>query len=601
MKRFFFLPITLVATSISMIITSCGDSPEKNYEKAQEYLFVKEDLEMGKKYLEKAAKGGHKKAQKQLDFLNLSNDDNKSKEEDNQSQNIKKEEKTNANNSISKEQSIVSADEQLKDLRRKEVTLKNRVDNILAAKYNQKHTFGEHTMAMRRAMSSISSLFQQSLSSTDEKTKARIVAQIQQQCTIAEQNAEWIETNAPLRQAVVEFETNALKEPLSIFSFAELKIKRGSISKELNDLKEFENQIDSLLEATDFKEAQLICQKITSNITKTYVAIGEAAIEQSDNYTHKICVSVLSKIAPEQSVILEKKSSDQISKIKQQIEKLISEKDWANAEKALTELRKFKAETEEYQQKIFYGSLLSSIAFNEKNLLAFSLGNETIYMVPVQAGSFTMIDSLDTNDINRTHDVSIKQNYYIGITEITQKQWETVMGQKGNGGNRPKTNVSWNDTQEFCKVLNKLTEGKRPDGYVFSLPTDAQWEYAARGGTMSKGYKYTGSDNLTDVAWFSDNSNLEIHTVGTKKPNELGLFDILGNVGEWCLDGYRENYRYPSNGDKAVLLENFEKVIRGGKYNTNGGRCNLSCRDSGPNYVRDSDNGFRLALVREQE
>lgn len=212
--------------------------------------------------------------------------------------------------------SNINPDEQLKELRKTEVVLKNRAEKIIAARYDQKHTFGEHIQAMRRAVNSIGTLFQQSLSSTDEKSKARIVAQIQQQCTIAEQNAEWIETNAPLRQAVVEFETIALKEPLSIFSFAELKIKRGSISKELNDLKGFENQIDSLLEATDFKEAQLTCQKLTTNITKAYVAIGEAAIEQSDKFTHKICVSVLSKIAPEQSATLEKKMSDKVPETK---------------------------------------------------------------------------------------------------------------------------------------------------------------------------------------------------------------------------------------------------------------------------------------------
>ena len=603
----FSLAVIAAATCISMFLTGCGDSPEKNYEKAHEYLYVKEDLETGMKYLEKAAKGGHQKAQKELEGLKMLQ---KIHDEANNSNNKKNEsniqpQKTEEKNGQVK--SNISVDDQLKDLRKTEVTLKNRAEKIIAAKYDSKHTFGEHTQAMRKAMNTISSLFQQSLSATDEKTKTKIVAQIQQQCVIAEQNAKWIEENAPLRQAILDFENDFIKGPLSVFLNADYSLRKEKTWQErgstiINNIKNEGIQIDNLLDATEFKEAKTACQKSIPHLSESYTEIGEIAVEYSDSFVYKICLSVLSKLDPKQSEALEKKSSNRTDSLKKEIEKQIEERDWSNAEKTMAELIKQKEEIESYQQRIFYGALLSSISFNEKSLLTISVKDEKIIMASVQPGSFTMIDSFDTAyDIKlRSHTVKVNQKYYIGITEVTQGLRDAVTGSKSSKKNTPVSGISWNDAQEFCKTLNKLTEGTRPEGYVFSLPTDAQWEFAARGGTMSKGYKYSGSDTLEEIAWFSANSNLITHQVGTKAPNELGLFDMLGNVGEWCMDDYMESFRNHTEGDKPATGGS-EKVIRGGSCRTANGSCNLSNRSKAFSYRGEPDVGFRLALVRAQE
>ena len=176
-----------------------------------------------------------------------------------------------------------------------------------------------------------------------------------------------------------------------------------------------------------------------------------------------------------------------------------------------------------------------------------------------------------------------EKNYYIAKYEVTQAQWRAVMGNnpaKYKGADRPVEQVSWNDAMEFCKKLNDM--GLAPAGYQFSLPTDAQWEYAARGGNKSKGYEYSGSNDIKEVAWYDDNSDAT-HDVGTKKPNELGLYDMSGNVWEWCLDA-RGSHR----------------VLRGGGWSNYADRCRVAFRhDLNPDY-RSYVFGFRLALVPVQ-
>ena len=357
MKKTLSLAFIAAATCISISLTACGDSPEKNYEKAQEYIFEKKDWETGKKYLEKAAKGGHKKAQEQLiAFQDLSDEVNRAKkmgmEENSQPKNTEEKKELVKSN--------VSVDDQLKDLRKVEVALKNRAEKIIAAQYDSKHTFGEHTQAMRKAMNTISSLFQQSLSTTDEKTKAKIVAHIQQQCVIAEQNAKWIEDNAPLRQAIVTFENDFIKRPLSVFLYAELRLLKDKSAREkfsaiVKDINNTGVQIDNLLETTDFNEAKVACQKSIPNISESYAKIGVIALECSDIYVYNICQSVLTKLNQEQSAKLEQVLSDRITKLKQQIEQQIEKKDWSNAEKTMTDLSSMKVDTMSYQQKIAQG------------------------------------------------------------------------------------------------------------------------------------------------------------------------------------------------------------------------------------------------------
>ena len=166
----------------------------------------------------------------------------------------------------------------------------------------------------------------------------------------------------------------------------------------------------------------------------------------------------------------------------------------------------------------------------------------TFRMKLVQAGTFQMGSISNLDNEQPVHQVTLTKDYYMGETEVTQALWYAVMGQKptsdgsqwtstyGLGDSNPAYYVSWNDCQAFITKLNALT------GATFRLPTEAEWEFAAKGGNKRQGYNYAGSDAIDDVAWYSDNSSNMTHEVATKAPNELGLYDMSGNVWEWCQD-----------------------------------------------------------------
>jgi len=163
-------------------------------------------------------------------------------------------------------------------------------------------------------------------------------------------------------------------------------------------------------------------------------------------------------------------------------------------------------------------------------------------MVFVEGGTFMMgSDDSDAYDYEKPEHNVILSGYHIGKYEVTQELWEAVMGSNPSyfkGSRKPVEEVSWEDCQVFIRKLNNLT------GKNFKLPTEAQWEYAARGGKKSRGYKYSGSNTIGKVAWYKGNSGSKTHDVGTKSPNELGLYDMTGNVSEWCSeDGYGSSLR----------------------------------------------------------
>jgi len=220
-------------------------------------------------------------------------------------------------------------------------------------------------------------------------------------------------------------------------------------------------------------------------------------------------------------------------------------------------------------------------------------------LVFVQGGTFYMgcTDEQD-NDcwVNERpdHQVTVS-DFYIGKYEVTQAQWKAVMGRNPSyfkGNNLPVENVSWNEVQEFIQKLNAKT------GKQYRLPTEAEWEFAARGGIESKGYKYSGSNMIGDVVWYSSNSSSKTHDAGKKQANELGLYDMSGNVWEWCSDWYNEDYYKTSptanpTGPNTVS----SRVLRGGSWISHAQRCRVSLRDFYTPGNRIDYIGFRLALI----
>ena len=162
----------------------------------------------------------------------------------------------------------------------------------------------------------------------------------------------------------------------------------------------------------------------------------------------------------------------------------------------------------------------------------------------------------------------------------------------GEGANYPMYYVSWEECQTFVQKLKQLT------GKPFRLPTEAEWEYAARGGNKSRGYKYAGSNTIGDIGWYGDNSGSRTHQVKTKRANELGLYDMSGNVLEWCNDGWDGTSGYSSSaqtnpqGDSRAP----NRVDRGGSFYDGAWSCRASYRNGGTPGCRSSDHGLRLAL-----
>ena len=189
------------------------------------------------------------------------------------------------------------------------------------------------------------------------------------------------------------------------------------------------------------------------------------------------------------------------------------------------------------------------------------------------------------------HSVTLS-GYYIGKTEVTQALWEAVMGSNPSefiGDNLPVEMVSWDDCQEFIRKLNSMT------GQNFRLPTEAEWEFACRGGNNSRGYKYSGSNYIDDVAWYAGNSGIETQPVAAKSPNELGIYDMSGSVLEWCNDWYG-GYRCGAQTNPKGPYDGSFRVGRGGSWNYGARRCRSSFRGYDYPTLRFNGLGLRLAL-----
>ena len=228
--------------------------------------------------------------------------------------------------------------------------------------------------------------------------------------------------------------------------------------------------------------------------------------------------------------------------------------------------------------------------------LTYTVNGVSFTMVSVAGGTFQMgatsgHENYAYDDEYPVHNVTLS-DYYIGETEVTQELWVAVMGSNPSyfTGNMqyPVEYVSWNECQEFISKLNALT------GENFKLPTEAQWEYAARGGNKASGYLYSGSNNIGDVAWYNNNSNDKTHAVKTKAPNELGIYDMSGNVYEWCSDWYG-NYSSSSVTDPVGPSSGSYRVLRGGSWYDYAEICRVAFRFYSSPVSRLNFIGLRLA------
>ena len=260
---------------------------------------------------------------------------------------------------------------------------------------------------------------------------------------------------------------------------------------------------------------------------------------------------------------------------------------------------------------------------NDSEKQTFTVNGVSFTMVKVEGGTFTMGATSEqgsdaSDDEKPAHQVTVS-SFSIGQTEVTQELWQAVMGYNpswfnGTGNSkyesshnenygtnlkRPVESVSWDDCQSFLRKLNQLT------GKNFRLPTEAEWEYAARGGSKSRGYKYSGSNNQGNVAWYWNNipshkkgaNGYGTQPVATKSPNELGLYDMCGNVWEWCSDWYGDEYyaSSPSSNPRGPGSGSY-RVRRGGCWGGSTGGCRVTLRVNASPDSRYEDLGLRLAL-----
>jgi formylglycine-generating enzyme required for sulfatase activity len=228
--------------------------------------------------------------------------------------------------------------------------------------------------------------------------------------------------------------------------------------------------------------------------------------------------------------------------------------------------------------------------------------NLNMQFVYVKPGSFQM-GSNEFASEKPVHSVTLSNGYWLGKYEVTQDEYQSIIGSNPSnfkGGRKPVEQVSWDDAVSFCQKLTERerSAGRLPSGYEYRLPTEAEWEFAARGGNMSKGYQYSGSDNIDSVAWYGENSGKTPHDVGTKSPNELGIYDMSGNVLEWCLDDWHSDYKgAPSDGDRWGDGSGSYRVHRGGDWLSNADRCRVADRSYGSPGSRRDFIGFRVALA----
>ena len=243
-------------------------------------------------------------------------------------------------------------------------------------------------------------------------------------------------------------------------------------------------------------------------------------------------------------------------------------------------------------------------------ILAAQLWLKALRLVDIPAGTFKMgatnnKDQFSTNE-GPQHLVTIERAFQMGAVQITQGAWETLMGSSPSvfrsNSNLPAEQVSWDDIcspDGFLERLNALTEGVRPPGTTFRLPSEAEWEYACRAGSTTTYSFGDDPEAMADYGWFEDNGDNHTHPVGQKKPNAWGLYDLHGNVWEWCADGYHYDYQKAPKDGSAWTKDCDQSgcVIRGGSWDDGPGNARSACRDWYGTSSRYGTIGFRLVLA----
>ena len=265
-------------------------------------------------------------------------------------------------------------------------------------------------------------------------------------------------------------------------------------------------------------------------------------------------------------------------------------------------IEKTNVKIDELIEKVLELAMLYPSVESVNNIKTFTVeGNGksvTFNMVLVKAGTFQMGSTTGDSDEQPVHSVTLTKDYYMGETEVTQALWYAVIGEKlnsisdhnyGVGDNYPAYRISYEDCEQFIAKLNQMT------GRQFRFPTEAEWEFAARGGTKSKGYTYAGSNNIGDVAWYLQNANLVNHKVKIKASNELGLYDMSGNVREWCYDWYG-SYSSTAQKDPTGPISGSFRVLRGGSWNCGYPSHRVTSRVGNSADCCGIDYGFRLAM-----
>jgi len=339
-----------------------------------------------------------------------------------------------------------------------------------------------------------------------------------------------------------------------------------SLNKASNDKKVAETEIENLNtqldKAKDHKEYEKTIEQL--NATKNKMEVEFRLKETQLNNDKKALSEKVEKLNSEKA------------QLQQTLQRL---QDLQASNKKQEEDRKRK-EAEEQKQKPLINTIVGDFVF-------------------VKGGTFLMGDEVgDLHDGCRpVHEVKVS-DFYMAKTPVTQKQWKAIMGNNPSGfkdcDDCPVENVSWNDAQEFIKKINAKTN------QTFRLPTEAEWEYAAKGGNHVEtqnfaSLRYAGSDNIDDVAWHDKNSGGKTHPVAQKRPNELGIYDMSGNVWEWCNDWYDENYykNSPKENPKGADTGSY-RVLRGGSWCNTASYCRAAIRYSNTPGFRGGNFGFRL-------